>query len=150
MIGICPRKRLSDRDGTGAVPGRERILFVTVAMTFPHTWIITVFRASAIDHGLNPALGPSGKRMGRQHPEAGGGEVQIASDNTVHDRGCADRPHLWLITDLAGGTNQPHWPAVALAIHLGGDFVIDLFDSGGFVFPIHGRSTHGSILWSAG
>lgn len=149
MIWICSRDRLPDRNRTGAVPRRERILFVTVAITFPHPWIITVFRAPAVDHRFNSALGPSGKRVSRQHPEAGVGKVNIPSGDTICDRGRADHPHLRLIADLADGANQAHWPAIALAIHLRSYFVVGLFDSGGLAFSIHGRSTHGSILWSA-
>jgi hypothetical protein len=105
MIWICSRDCLSDRDRTGTVTRRERILLVTVAIAFPQTWIIAVLRAPAIDRGLNAALGPGGKRVSRQHPEAGAGEMQIPARDTVCDRGGADYPHLRLITDLAGGTD---------------------------------------------
>ncbi|MDZ7283139.1 hypothetical protein N4G62_14010 [Sphingomonas sanguinis] len=117
MIRICPRNRLSDPDRTGAVPRRERIVFVTVAITFPHAWIITVFWAPTVDHGFDAALDPGRKRVSRKHSEAGPGQMQIPSRNTIRDRGSADHPHLWLITDLAGGANQPHWPAIALVVH---------------------------------
>ncbi|KTW00047.1 hypothetical protein SB4_07505 [Sphingomonas sanguinis] len=147
MIRICSRDRLSNRDGTSAVARRERIILVAVAIAFPHPWIITVFGSPAVDHGLDPALGPGGKRVSRQHPKAGAGEVQIPSGDTDRDCGGADDPHLWLIADLADGTDQPHWPAIALIIHLGGDFVVSPLDSGRFAIPIHRRSTDGSILW---
>ncbi|WP_230480918.1 hypothetical protein [Sphingomonas sp. Leaf21] len=56
--------------------------------------------------------------MSREHPQAGTGEAQIAAGNTSRDRCGADHPHLWLVTDLAGGTDQPHGPTIALLVHL--------------------------------
>ncbi len=147
MIWICPRNRFSDRDRTGAVAGWERIILVPVAITLAHPRIITVFRAPAVDHGFDPALGPCRQGVSGQHPQARASEMHIPSGDTDHDRSAANRPHLWLITDLAGRANQPHWPAVALVIHLGAYFMVSPFDGSGFSFPIHRRSTDGSILW---
>jgi hypothetical protein len=117
MTGIRSRDRLADCDRAGAVAGWKRILFVTVAITFPNPWIIAVFRTPAVDHGFDPALGPGGKRVSRQHSKARAGKVKIPSSDAICDRGGAYHPHLWLITDLAGGANQPHWPAIALVVH---------------------------------